>query len=96
MLSLSVPVQGAPVHPMTTDGQLLDPARLASELASAYGADTVAHRRVFLLTDQLRRAEMQVLVHEHLPCNDGATSAGQAAVAVVVLQSSPEDAREPA
>ena len=78
-------------------------ARLAGELASAHGVDTVVltggvFQNVLLsdlLAEQLGRAGMQVLVHGHLPCNDGAISAGQAAIAAAVLSSSPGDVREP-
>ncbi|MDQ3502862.1 MAG: carbamoyltransferase HypF [Actinomycetota bacterium] len=134
-LARTVPVLGAPIYPMTTDGSVLDPApllaaivadqrrgiplariaagfhvglaagaaRLAGALASAHGVDTVVltggvFQNVLLsdlLAESLQGAGLQVLVHGHLPCNDGAISAGQAAVAAAVLQRSPEDVREP-
>jgi hydrogenase maturation protein HypF len=67
---------------------------LAVRLAAAHGVDTVALTGgVFqnvLLTDllagHLRRAGLEVLLHETLPCNDGAISVGQAAVAAAVLE----------
>ncbi|MDP9429465.1 MAG: carbamoyltransferase HypF, partial [Actinomycetota bacterium] len=68
-------------------------AQLAGALAGAHGVDTVALTGgVFqngLLTDllrgHLRRAGLRVLTHQTLPCNDGAISAGQAAVAAALL-----------
>jgi hydrogenase maturation protein HypF len=68
-------------------------ARLAARLASTYGLDTVAlSGGVFqnaLLTDllsvDLARRGLRVLVHEHLPPNDGSISVGQAAVAGAAL-----------
>jgi hydrogenase maturation protein HypF len=69
-------------------------AQLACGLAGAHGVDTVALTGgVFqnaylteLLTEHLRRAGLHVLLHEELPCNDGALSAGQAAVAAALLR----------
>jgi hydrogenase maturation protein HypF len=71
-------------------------ADLAVRLSGAHGVDTVALTGgVFqnvLLTDllagHLRRAGLEVLTHERLPCNDGGISAGQAAVAAAVLGTS--------
>jgi len=69
-------------------------ARLAIQLASTHGVDSVAlSGGVFqnvLLTDllagHLRRAGLRVLLHQHLPPNDGSISVGQAAVAAVRLR----------
>jgi hydrogenase maturation protein HypF len=68
-------------------------ARLAVRLAGENGVDTVAlSGGVFtnvllteLLAAPLRAAGLRVLLHEQLPANDGAISAGQAAVAAARL-----------
>jgi hydrogenase maturation protein HypF len=67
-------------------------AELAVTLAADHGLDTVAlSGGVFqnavlthLLATRLRRAGLRVLLHEHVPPNDGSISLGQAAIAAAV------------
>jgi hydrogenase maturation protein HypF len=67
-------------------------AELAVTLAADHGLDTVAlSGGVFqnvvlthLLATGLRRAGLRVLLHEHVPPNDGSISLGQAAIAAAV------------
>jgi len=86
---LGVDVLAAAFHRGLASGT----ARLAVDLAELHDVDTVAlsggvfQNVVFsdLLADQLRRAGLRVLMHEHLPPHDGSISAGQAGVAAARL-----------
>jgi hydrogenase maturation protein HypF len=80
-----VPVVAAGFHAGLARGAVT----LAAQLAGAEGLDTVAlsggvfqnARLTALVAEPLRAAGLQVLVHRHVPPNDGGISIGQAAIA---------------